>query len=48
MKNENTKSLPILYLIAPCYNEEKVLPLTYSLFENKIEQLIIRAADISS
>ena len=40
MKNENTKSLPILYLIAPCYNEEKVLPLTYSLFENKIEQLI--------
>ena len=29
-----------LYLIAPCYNEEEVLPKTYSLFVNKISQLI--------
>ena len=29
-----------LYLVAPCYNEEEVLPKTYSLFVNKISQLI--------
>ena len=29
-----------LYLVAPCYNEEDVLPKTYSLFVNKINQLI--------
>ena len=29
-----------LFLIAPCYNEEEVLPKTYSLFVNKINQLI--------
>lgn len=37
-KNETKK--PILYLIAPCYNEEKVLPLTYSLFTDKLDELI--------
>ena len=30
----------VLYLIAPCYNEEKVLPLTYSLFVDKLNELI--------
>ena len=30
----------ILYLIAPCYNEESVLPVTYKLFVDKLEQLI--------
>ncbi len=38
-KNKGTK-LPILYLIAPCYNEEAVLPITYKLFEDKLIQLI--------
>jgi len=39
MKKKNDK-LKTLYLVAPCYNEESVLPLTYSLFTNKIEELI--------
>ena len=30
---------PILYIVIPCYNEEKVLPLTAPMFLNKIEQL---------
>ena len=29
-----------VYLIAPCYNEENVLPVTYKLFVDKLEQLI--------
>lgn len=37
---KQTKKLPVLYLIAPCYNEEKVLPVTYKLFEDKIIELI--------
>ena len=36
-KDEKKKTL---YLIAPCYNEEKVLPLTYKLFVDKINQLV--------
>ena len=31
---------PIFALIIPCYNEEKVLPVTGSLFLNKIKELI--------
>ncbi len=31
---------PILYIIIPCYNEEKVLPLTSSLFLEKLDELI--------
>ncbi len=31
---------PILYLIIPCYNEEKVLPLTAPLFAAKIDGLV--------
>ncbi len=39
-KKKENKKLPVLYLIAPCYNEESVLPVTYKLFEDKIAQLI--------
>lgn len=31
---------PILYIVIPCYNEEKVLPITSSLFLNKVQELI--------
>lgn len=31
---------PVLYIIIPCYNEEKVLPITSSLFLNKVQELI--------
>lgn len=31
---------PILYVIIPCYNEEKVLPITSKLFIQKLEELI--------
>jgi len=31
---------PILYIIIPCYNEEKVLPLTQPLFLNKLKELV--------
>ena len=33
-------SKPVLYIIVPCYNEEKVLPLTSVMFRDKITQLI--------
>lgn len=32
--------LPCLYIVVPCYNEEKVLPITSTLFLNKIKELI--------
>lgn len=31
---------PILYIVIPCYNEEKVLPITGPLFRNKLSALI--------
>ena len=31
---------PILYIVIPCYNEEKVLPYTNPIFIEKIESLI--------
>ncbi|MGF0101167.1 glycosyltransferase family 2 protein [Bariatricus sp. SGI.019] len=31
---------PVLYMIIPCYNEEKVLPITCKLFREKLEELI--------
>ena len=31
---------PILYIVIPCYNEEKVLPYTNPMFVEKIESLI--------
>lgn len=33
-------SKPTLYLVSPCYNEEEVLPTTYSMFTEKIENLV--------
>lgn len=30
---------PILYIVIPCYNEEKVLPITASMFKEKIKSL---------
>ena len=37
---KKTDKKKTLFLIAPCYNEEEVLPKTYSLFVDKINQLI--------
>lgn len=34
------KKLPVLYIVIPCYNEEKVLPITAPLFRNKILELV--------
>ena len=31
---------PVLYIVVPCYNEEKVLPITNKMFEDKIVELI--------
>ena len=31
---------PVLYIVVPCYNEEKVLPITSKLFLKKLKQLI--------
>lgn len=38
---------PILYIVIPCYNEEKVLPITCDLFLNKI-QTLVKANKISN
>lgn len=32
--------LPVLYIIIPCYNEEKVLPITCTMFLDKINSLV--------
>lgn len=32
---------PILYIVVPCYNEEKVLPQTNSVFATKINDLVL-------
>lgn len=32
---------PILYIVVPCYNEEKVLPITNTIFATKINDLYI-------
>ena len=40
VEKKSLDKLPVLYLIAPCYNEEQVLPLTYKLFTDKLEQLV--------
>lgn len=31
---------PVLYIVIPCFNEEKVLPITCEMFLNKLNQLI--------
>lgn len=38
------RSLPVLYVIIPCYNEEKVLPETAPLFLKKLSELIEKGA----
>ena len=40
MKKETNNKLKTLYLIAPCYNEQEVLPITYKQFVEKINELI--------
>ena len=37
---------PVLYIVIPCYNEEKVLPVTSGMFSEKLKSLI--SADIIS
>lgn len=32
--------LPVLYIIIPCYNEEKVLPITCTMFLDKVKALV--------
>lgn len=34
------KETPTLYIIVPCYNEQAVLPVTSSIFGNKVKELI--------
>ncbi len=31
--------LPVLYIVVPCYNEESVLPMTSTMFRDKLRQL---------
>lgn len=31
--------LPVLYIVIPCYNEEKVLPITSTMFSDKLKEL---------
>lgn len=39
--------IPVLWIVVPCYNEEKVIPITAPMFLDKIEQHI-SAGKISS
>lgn len=34
------EKIPVLYIVIPCYNEEKVLPITAPLFRGKILELV--------
>lgn len=35
-----SQSLPVLYIVIPCYNEQEVLPITASMFLQKIIDLV--------
>ena len=35
------KATPVLYIVIPCYNEEKVLPITAPEFQHKVEELVL-------
>lgn len=35
-----SRNLPILYIVVPCYNEEKVLPLTGPIFDKQLSDMI--------
>ncbi|MFI3169783.1 MAG: glycosyltransferase family 2 protein [Faecalibacterium sp.] len=37
---DTTSTVPILWFVIPCYNEETVLPITAPLFLDKLQQLI--------
>lgn len=41
-------NLPRLLIVIPCYNEEKVLPITATIFENKINVLIAKKISADS
>ncbi|MDD5803181.1 MAG: glycosyltransferase family 2 protein [Clostridia bacterium] len=34
------RNIPVLYIVIPCYNEESVLPITSSMFLDKIKELV--------
>ncbi len=36
-----SKALPLLWIVIPCYNEEKVLPVTAPMFLEKVRQLVV-------
>lgn len=33
-------SVPVLYIVIPCYNEQEVLPITCELFKRKVDSLV--------
>ena len=37
---EKMRNKSCLYIVIPCYNEEKVLPITCDMFLNKLKSLI--------
>lgn len=40
MEKRKNNLIPNLYIVVPCYNEEKVLPVTMPYFRDKIDELI--------
>lgn len=40
MKWKGKRMKPVLYIVIPCYNEEKVLPITSKMFLDKIDELV--------
>ena len=38
-RNDGMEARPVLWIVVPCYNEEKVLPLTAPMFLKKLSQL---------
>ncbi len=40
MEWKGKRMKPILYIVIPCYNEEKVLPITSGMFLDKVNELI--------
>ena len=37
-----SRNLPILYIVVPCYNEAKVLPLTGPIFDKQLSDMILK------
>ena len=40
LRGEASYMQPILYIVIPCYNEEEVLPITSTMFLDKIKELV--------